>query len=72
MDFRYLGNWISRRGEEDDDHPAWSRESAKKYTNMFKDWAKSQPWFDKNTMEMYTRGSEKAWVEFGVERKRPE
>jgi hypothetical protein len=72
MDFRYLGDWINRRGEEDDDHPTWSRESAKKYTNMFKDWAKSQPWFDKNTMDTYTRGSEKAWVEFGVERKQPE
>jgi len=72
MDFRYLGKWIDRPGEEDDDHPTWSRESAEKYTNMFKDWAKQQSWFDKNTMEMYTRGSEKAWVEFGVERKRPE
>ncbi|MDO8641768.1 MAG: hypothetical protein Q7R33_09575 [Nitrosarchaeum sp.] len=69
-DTRYLGNWISHPGEEDDDQPDWSRDSEKKYTEMFESWVKRQSWYNPKTMDIFINPSEKAWVEFGVSSKR--
>jgi hypothetical protein len=68
--FRELGHWHSRPGEEDDDHPNWDTESAKKYKKLFEDWVSRKEWFDPATMRAYVEPEEKRWVTFGVEKKR--
>lgn len=68
--FRDLGHWHSRPGEEDDDYPNWDSESAKKYKQLFEDWAKRQSWFDSKTMSTFVEPEEKRWVTFGVKRKK--
>jgi len=69
VDFRHLGTWHSRPGEEDDDYPRWDEGSEKKYTKIFESWARSKPWFDEDTMKTYVRTDEKAYVSFGIKKR---
>jgi hypothetical protein len=64
--FRYLGNWISRPGEEDDDYPELDRDSYNKLKQQFTDKVKAQPWFDEKTMTLQVIPQEKSWLDFQI------
>jgi hypothetical protein len=66
---RYLGNWIDREGEEDDDYPSWSNESTEKYTKQFKEWAARQSWFNPDTMRATVHTGEKSWAYFKIKKR---
>jgi len=64
--FRSVGDWRNRPGEEDDDDPIWKNE--REVTKNFERWVKQHPW--SRYVTPFVDPSEKEWATFGVRLKK--